>query len=53
MARFTRKLRPRPSWQGPAGVLLVVAAVALLTAWPWALLAAGCFLLLAAALGAG
>lgn len=52
MARFKRTLRPRASWQGPVGAGCIVASVALLSAWPWGLLAAGGFLLLATALGA-
>lgn len=44
-----RMLRPRASWQGPVGAGLIVAAVVLLAAWQWGLVAAGVFLLLGAA----
>ena len=50
MARF--RIRPRASWQGPVGASLVVAGVWLLTVPAWALVAAGGFLLVAAAVGA-
>lgn len=46
-------VRPQASWQGPVGAAAVVAALAVLTAWPWALLAVGVFLLLASAAGSG
>lgn len=35
--------------QGPVGAALIVAAVVLLASWEWALVAAGVFLLVAAA----
>lgn len=55
MARFHIRrpnLKPRASWQGPIGAGLVTGGVWWLAGPAWGLVAAGGFLLLAAAMGA-